>query len=376
MENPSLPTRLPTTHKVSAVRAFNFSPGPAALPLEVLEQARDELLDWRGGGTSVMEISHRSKAFVDVAAQAESDLRELMSIPRNFKVLFMQGGASAQFALVPMNLTAPLATVDYVNTGYWSRKGMTEAARYCAVHVAGDAGGNYTRVPAQSELQFSGSAAYAHYTPNETIGGVEFGYVPDAGGIPIVADMSSSILSRPIDVAKFGLIYAGAQKNIGPSGLTVLIVREDLIGRARPDTPHVFDYQAVADDQSMLNTPPTFAWYMAGLVFKWLKSTGGLVAIGERNKLKAQKLYAAIDASPLYRNSVAKDARSRMNVTFTMNNPELDPVFLAAAAEAGLHGLKGHRVVGGMRASIYNAMPLEGVERLIAFMREFERRHA
>ena len=357
------------------MRAFNFSPGPAVLPLEVLQQVRDELLDWRGGGTSVMEISHRSKPFLDVAAQAEADLRELMSIPRNFKVLFMQGGASAQFALVPMNLTAPQATVDYVNTGHWSRKGMTEAARYCKVHVAGDAGGNYTRVPAQSELQFSGAAAYAHYTPNETIGGVEFGYVPDAGGVPIVADMSSSILSRPVDVAKFGLIYAGAQKNIGPAGLTVVIVREDLIGRARADIPHVFDYQAIAEDQSLLNTPPTFAWYVAGLVFKWLKRAGGVTAMGERNQVKAQKLYAAIDASPLYRNSVAADARSRMNVTFTMVKPDLDGAFLAAAADAGLHGLKGHRAVGGMRASIYNAMPLEGVDRLIAFMREFERRH-
>jgi phosphoserine aminotransferase len=357
------------------VRAFNFSPGPAVLPLEVLQQVRDELLDWQGGGTSVMEISHRSKAFLEVAAQAEADLRELMSIPRNFKVLFMQGGASAQFALVPMNLTAPLATIDYVNTGHWSRKGMTEAARYCKVHVAGDAGGNYTRVPAQSELQFSGAAAYAHYTPNETIGGVEFGYVPDAGGVPIVADMSSSILSRPVEVAKFGLIYAGAQKNIGPAGLTVVIVREDLIGRARADTPHVFDYQAVADDQSLLNTPPTFAWYMAGLVFKWLKRAGGVSAMGERNQVKAQKLYAAIDASQLYRNSVAADARSRMNVTFTIRKPDLDAAFLAAAADAGLYGLKGHRALGGMRASIYNAMPLEGVERLIAFMLEFERRH-
>jgi phosphoserine aminotransferase len=357
------------------LRAFNFSPGPAVLPLEVLEQVRDELLDWQGGGTSVMEISHRSRAFVDVAAQAEADLRDLMSIPRNYKVLFMQGGASAQFSLVPMNLTAPHASVDYVNTGHWSGKAITEAARYCTVHVAGDAGGNYIRVPAQSELQFSGAAGYAHYTPNETIGGVEFGYIPDAGGVPIVADMSSSILSRPVEVAKFGLIYAGAQKNIGPAGLTVLIVRDDLLGRARPDTPHVFDYQAVADDQSMLNTPPTFAWYMAGLVFKWLKRAGGVSAMGERNKVKARKLYAAIDASALYRNPVAKDARSRMNVTFSLAKPDLDAAFLAAAAEAGLHGLKGHRAVGGMRASIYNAMPLEGVETLIAFMHEFERRH-
>jgi phosphoserine aminotransferase len=358
------------------VRALNFSPGPAVLPLEVLQQVREELLDWQGGGTSVMEISHRSKAFVEVAAQAEADLRELMSIPPNYKVLFMQGGASAQFALVPMNLTAAHdSVVDYVNTGHWSRKALTEAARYCTVHIAGDAGGNYTRVPPQSELQFSGAAAYAHYTPNETIGGVEFAYVPDAGGVPVVADMSSSILSQPVEVAKFGLIYAGAQKNIGPAGLTVLIVRDDLIGRARLDTPRVFDYKAVADDQSMLNTPPTFAWYVAGLVFKWLKRSGGVSAMGERNKVKAQKLYAAIDASALYRNPVARDARSRMNVTFTMVRSDLDAAFLAAAAEAGLHGLKGHRALGGMRASIYNAMPLEGVERLIAFMGEFERRH-
>ena len=356
------------------MRIFNFSPGPAVLPLEVLEQVRDELLDWHGGGTSVMEISHRSKGFLDVAAQAEADLRELMSIPRNYKVLFLQGGASAQFALVPLNLAAPQSTVDYVNTGHWSHKAIAEAGRYCKVHVAGDAGGNYTRVPAQAELQFSGAAAYAHYTPNETIGGVEFGYVPDSGGVPLVADMSSSILSQPIDVSRFGLIYAGAQKNIGPSGLTVVIVRDDLVGHARTETPLVFDYKAVADNQSMLNTPPTFAWYMAGLVFKWLKRTGGVAAAGERNRVKARTLYAAIDESLLYRNSVAADARSRMNVTFTLRKPDLDAVFLAAAADAGLHGLKGHRVLGGMRASIYNAMPLAGVEALIAFMREFERR--
>jgi phosphoserine aminotransferase len=357
------------------MRAFNFSPGPAVLPLAVLEQARDELLDWHQGGTSVMEISHRSQAFLEVAAQAESDLRELLSIPRNYKVLFLQGGASAQFSLVPMNLTAPQSTVDFVNTGHWSRKAMTEASRYCKVHVAGDAGGNYTRVPAQAELRFSSDAAYVHYTPNETIGGVEFGYIPDTGRVPLVADMSSSILSCPLDIAKFGLIYAGAQKNIGPSGLVVIIVREDLIGHPRPDTPHVFDYKAVADDQSLLNTPPTFAWYMAGLVFKWLRKAGGVRAIGERNALKSRTLYAAIDGSRLYRNAVAKDARSRMNVTFNLIDPQLDTVFLAAAEEAGLRGLKGHRALGGMRASIYNAMPLEGVERLIAFMREFERRH-
>ena len=358
------------------MRVFNFSPGPAVLPLEVLEQARDELLDWQHSGMSVMEISHRSKGFVQVASEAEADLRDLLSIPRNYKVLFMQGGASAQFSLVPLNLATPQSTVDYVNTGHWSQRAIAEAGRYCKVHVAGDAGDDYTRVPPQSELRFSADAAYEHYTPNETIGGVEFGYVPDTRRVPLVADMSSSILSRPIDVSKFGMIYAGSQKNIGPSGVVVAIVRDDLIGHARTETPRVFDYKAIADNQSMLNTPPTFAWYMAGLVFKWLKRAGGLAAVGERNRVKAQTLYAAVDASQLYKNTVAKDARSWMNVTFALNKPELDPAFLTEASAAGLHGLKGHRVSGGMRASIYNAMPLAGVEALIAFMREFERKHA
>jgi phosphoserine aminotransferase len=357
------------------VRAFNFSPGPAVLPLEVLEKARDELLDWDGSGMSVMEISHRSKGFVDVAAQAESDLRELMSIPANYKVLFMQGGASAQFSLVPLNLSPRNSVVDYINTGHWSQRGITEAARYCAVHVAGDAGGDYNRVPPQKELRFSGRGAYVHYTPNETISGVEFAYVPETGRVPLVADMSSSILSRPIEVAKFGMIYAGAQKNIGPSGLTVVIVRADLLGRARPDTPHVFDYQAIADNQSMLNTPPTFAWYMAGLVLKWLKALGGVAEMGRRNQAKAAMLYACIDASHLYKNCVAADARSWMNVTFTLSNPALDSEFLAAAAAAGLKGLKGHRILGGMRASLYNAMPIAGVEKLCTFMRDFESGH-
>ena len=358
------------------MRAFNFSPGPAVLPLEVLEQAQSELLDWHQSGMSVMEISHRSQAFEQVAAEAESDIRDLMAIPRNYKVLFLQGGASAQFSFVPMNLAEAGSTVDYVNTGHWSHKAIAEGRRYCKVHVAGDAGGSYTRVPPQSELRFSEGATYVHYTPNETIGGVEFGYLPETHGVPLVADMSSSILSRPIDVSKFGLIYAGAQKNIGPSGLVVVIVRDDLLGHARSGTPQVFDYKAVADNQSMLNTPATFPWYMAGLVFKWIKGVGGLAAIGERNRIKAQTLYAAIDASQLYKSPVAKDSRSWMNVTFTLNKPDLDGAFLAAAAAAGLHGLKGHRVLGGMRASIYNAMPLAGVEVLIAFMREFERRHA
>lgn len=358
------------------MRVFNFSPGPAALPLEVMQQTRDELLDWHASGMSVMEISHRSKAFEQSAAEAEADLRDLLSIPANYKVLFLQGGASAQFSFVPMNLARLESTVDYINTGHWSQKAIAEAGRYCKVNIAGDAGGSYRRVPPQSELRLSPEAAYVHYTPNETISGVEFGYVPQTGGVPLVADMSSSILSRPIDVSRFGLIYAGAQKNIGPPGLTVVIVREDLIGRARKETPLVFDYKAIAGSQSMLNTPPTFAWYMAGLVFKWLKAGGGLKAMGERNRIKAQTLYAAVDASRLYKNSVASDARSWMNVTFTLNKPELDPAFLTAAAAAGLHGLKGHRVSGGVRASIYNAMPLEGVETLIAFMRQFEGQHA
>jgi phosphoserine aminotransferase len=362
------------------MRAFNFSPGPAALPLEVLEQARDDMLDWNHGGMSVMEVSHRGKAFMEVAAEAEADLRDLMSIPANYRVLFMQGGASAQFAIIPMNLTTAESTADYVNTGHWSNKAILEARRYCKVHVAGDGagpgdGGTYLRAPSQRELRLSRDATYLHYTPNETISGVEFGYVPETGGTPLVADMSSSILSRPLDVSRFALIYAGAQKNIGPSGLVIVIVRDDLIGRARAATPLVFDYKAVADDHSMLNTPPTFAWYMSGLVFKWLKRQGGVKAMGERNRIKAQRLYAAIDESPFYRSSVALDSRSWMNVTFTLADPKLDATFLEMAAAEGLKNLKGHRVLGGMRASLYNAMTLEGVDALIAFMREFERTH-
>jgi len=362
------------------MRPYNFSPGPAALPLEVLEQAREEMLDWHGSGMSVMEISHRGKAFTQVAAEAEADLRELMAVPREYKVLFLQGGASAQFAVVPLNLTLPGASTDYIDTGHWSQKAIAEARRYCAVHVAwgaaaGAAADGHLRAPPQSELDLEADAAYVHYTSNETISGVEFHYVPATRGAPLVADMSSNILSRPIDVSRFGLIYAGAQKNIGPSGLTVVVVHEDLIGRARAETPLVFNYKTVADEHSMLNTPPTFAWYMAGLVFKWLKRNGGVAAMGERNRIKAQALYAAIDGSSLYRNSVARDSRSWMNVTFTLKDPALDAAFIDQAAAAGLHNLKGHRVLGGMRASLYNAMPLAGVQALIGFMREFERKH-
>jgi phosphoserine aminotransferase len=359
------------------VRVFNFAAGPATLPVEVLEQVREELTDWHGCGMSVMEVSHRSKAFVAVAQEAEQRLRELLAVPAHYQVLFLQGGATGQFAAVPMNLARADSTVDYLNTGVWSRKALAEAQRLTGkVNIAADeAGSKYTTVPAADALTLSAHAAYVHYTPNETIGGVEFPYVPDTAGVPLVADMSSTILSRPLEVAKFALIYAGAQKNIGPAGLTVVIVHRDLTGKARPGTPAVWDYQAMADEGSMLNTPPTFAWYCAGLVFRWLQAQGGLAAVAERNRAKAQLLYGAIDASGFYANPVAVSCRSWMNVPFTLAAPELDRTFLAAAHEAGLMNLEGHRSVGGMRASLYNAMPLAGVQALVAFMREFERRH-
>ena len=359
------------------MRVFNFSAGPAVLPLEVLEQARDEMTDWNGSGMSVMEVSHRGKAFVATAQQAEADLRELLSIPASYKVLFLQGGATAQFSAVPLNLAAEGATVSYVNTGAWSKKAIGEAKRYNKVSVAADAADSgYNSVPPQSGWKVDPGSAYLHYTPNETIGGVEFPFVPSIGAMPLVADMSSTILSRPTDVSRFGLIYAGAQKNIGPSGITVVIVREDLVGKARAGTPTVLDYKAMADEGSMLNTPPTFGWYFAGLVFKWLKRQGGVAAMAERNRAKADKLYGAIDGSGgFYRNPVEKSARSWMNVPFTLARPELDKEFLAQASQAGLKNLEGHRSVGGMRASLYNAMPLEGVNALVAFMQEFARTH-
>ena len=346
------------------------------LPLEVLEQAREELTDWRGSGMSVLEVSHRSKAFVAVGQELESLLRELVGIPREYRVVLLQGGATAQFAGVPLNLATSDATADYVNTGAWSKKAIAEAKRLCKVHIAADeAASGYNTVPAAQALEASPGAAYLHYTPNETIGGVEFPYVPQTGAVPLVADMSSTILSRPLEVRRFGLIYAGAQKNLGPAGLTLVIVREDLIGRARAGTPTVLDYKAMADDSSMLNTPPTFAWYLALLVLRWVKAQGGLAALGERNGAKAEALYGAIDGSGFYRNPVEKSCRSLMNVPFTLKNPELDKKFLSEAAAAGLTNLEGHRSVGGMRASLYNAMPLAGVQALIAFMKEFERRN-
>ena len=320
------------------------------------------MTDWKGSGMSVMEVSHRSKAFIAVAQEAEADLRELLAIPANYKVLFLQGGATGMFSAIPMNLATADSTVDYVNTGAWSKKAIGEAKRFCkVVNVAADeAASNYSTVPAQGALKLTPDAAYFHYTPNETIGGVEFDYVPDVGNVPLVADFSSTILSRPIDVSKFGLIYAGAQKNIGPSGICVVIVRDDLIGKARPGTPSVWDFKAMADEGSMLNTPPTFGWYFAGLVFKWLKKQGGLKAMEQRNRDKAEKLYGFIEGSGFYKSPVAKNARSWMNVPFTLAKPELDKTFCAEAAKAGLVNLEGHRSVGGMRASIYNAMSHRG----------------
>ncbi|HTL20374.1 MAG TPA: 3-phosphoserine/phosphohydroxythreonine transaminase [Steroidobacteraceae bacterium] len=359
------------------MRVFNFAAGPATLPVEVLEQVRDELLDWQGSGASVMEVSHRGKAFMAVAQESEALLRELLGVPSQYRVLFLQGGATGQFAAVPLNLAAADSTVDFIDTGHWSQKALREARRYIArVNIAADeAASKYTTVPSPQALRLTPGAAYVHYTPNETIGGVEFPYVPATGSVPLVADMSSTLLSRPLDVRQFGLIYAGAQKNIGPAGLVVVIVRDELTGRARPGTPAVWDYHAMAQEGSLLNTPATFAWYVAGLVLRWLKAQGGLTAMAAHNRAKAQLLYETIDSSGFYRNPVAVNCRSWMNVPFTLADARLDESFLAGARAAGLANLAGHRSVGGMRASLYNAMPLAGVEALVAFMRDFARRH-
>jgi phosphoserine aminotransferase len=357
-------------------RIFNFSAGPAALPQAVLEQAQQEMMDWHGCGTSVMEMSHRGKEFMSIAQQAETDLRELMAIPDNYKVLFLQGGASSQFAMVPLNLCVAnkKSKADYAFTGHWSKKAVAEGKRFCDVNVAVNTeAGKFTSVPEQSSWQLSADAAYVHYTPNETIAGVEFGWLPETGDIPLVADMSSSILSRPVDVSKHGIIYAGAQKNIGPAGLTIVIIREDLIGNAGDQVPAMLNYKTHADGDSMYNTPPTYSWYIAGLVFQWLKKAGGLDAIATINQSKAKKLYAAIDGSNgFYRNPVDVNCRSIMNIPFILQDDALDKLFLEESAKAGLVQLKGHRSVGGMRASIYNAMPEAGIDSLIEFMKHFQ----
>jgi phosphoserine aminotransferase len=357
-------------------RIFNFSAGPAVLPTEVLEQARDEMLDWRGTGMSVMEMSHRGKEFISIHAQAEKDVRELMNIPANYKVLFMQGGAIGENAIVPMNMLRGKASADYINTGEWSKKSIKEAKKYGGVNVAASSeANNFTNIPKRDTWKLDANAAYVHICSNETIGGVQYHYTPDTGSVPLVADMSSDILSRPTDVSKFGLIYAGAQKNMGPAGLTLVIVRDDLIGQALPSTPSAFDYKQQADNDSMYNTPPTYAIYIAGLVFQWIKKQGGLTAMEAHNRKKAAILYDYLAATSFYTNPVAQDDRSLMNVPFKLKNEALDEAFLKGAQALGMAQLKGHRSVGGMRASIYNAMPIAGVEALVAYMKEFEKKN-
>lgn len=358
-------------------RAYNFCAGPAALPEEVLLQAREEMLDWHGKGLSVMEMSHRSDEFVGIAQEAESLLRELLSVPQDYKVLFLQGGANLQFSSVPLNLLGSRSSADYIDTGIWSNKAVKEAARYAKIDViANTADQHYHRVPQQQELKFNKDAAYVHYCSNETIGGLEFDYVPvTENGVPLVCDMSSTILSRPMDVAQYDMIYAGAQKNIGPAGLCLVIIKESLLDREVSSIPTMMSYRVAAENDSMYNTPPTFAWYLSGLVFQWLKRQGGVTAIGEVNARKASKLYAAIDESRLYANPIAVANRSWMNVPFTLADTGLEKAFLKEADAAGLLNLKGHRSVGGMRASIYNAVPEAAVDALIDFMHAFEKKY-
>ena len=357
-------------------RSFNFCAGPAALPQAVLEIARDDMLEWHGKGLSLMEMSHRSPEVVGVTTHAEQTLRELLGISADYAVLFLQGGASTQFASVPLNLIAESGSADYVNTGQWSKKAIAEGKRFANVNVAASSEDtNFSTIPARDSWQLGADAAYLHYTPNETIGGVEYFWTPQVD-VPLVADMSSTILSRPIKVDDFGVIYAGAQKNIGPDGLTIAIVRRDLLGRAGARCPTMLDWKVAADNDSMYNTPPTFAIYLAGLVFDWLQELGGLTAMEKINRRKAEKLYAAIDDSDFYANPVELPSRSLMNVPFTLADDTLDKLFLQESEAAGLLNLKGHRSVGGMRASLYNAVSEEAVDALIAFMLDFEQRKA
>jgi len=358
------------------MRVFNFSAGPAVLPEDVLRKAAAEMLDWHGSGMSVMEMSHRGKEFIAIAAKAEADFRTLLAVPKSYKVLFLQGGAIAENAIVPMNLLGGKSAADYVNTGEWSKKSIKEAKKYCKVNVAASSeDANFSYVPAQSAWHLDPAAAYVHVCTNETIGGVEYSWTPDTGDVPLVADMSSHILSRPVDVAKYGVIYAGAQKNMGPAGLTVVVVRDDLLDRALPITPSVFHWKEQADAESMLNTPPTYAIYIAGLVFEWLLEQGGVAAIERTNVAKAKLLYDYLDATGFYTNPVRREDRSRMNVPFKLRDESLDGAFLKGAEARGMLQLKGHRAVGGMRASIYNAMPVEGVQALVDYLQDFERRN-
>jgi len=364
-------------------RVYNFSAGPAVLPQEVLQQAAEEMLDWHGSGMSVMEMSHRGKEFISIYEAAERDFRELLGVPANYKILFLQGGGIGENAIVPLNLVgrkSQPAVVDFVNTGSWSSKSIKEAKKYCTVNVAASSEEqNFTTIPPRDSWKLSKDAAYVHICTNETIDGVEFQYTPDVGAdtnnAPLVADMSSHILSRAVDVSKYGVIFGGAQKNIGPAGLTLVIVRDDLIGHALPICPSAFDWKLVADNNSMYNTPPTYAIYIAGLVFQWLKKQGGVAAMEQRNIAKAALLYDYLDATDFYSNKIAKECRSRMNVPFFLRDESLNDAFLAGAKERNLLQLKGHKSVGGMRASIYNAMPIEGVQALVEYLKEFEKKH-
>jgi len=358
------------------MQVFNFSAGPAVLPREVLERAAAEMLDWHGSGMSVMEMSHRGPEFIEIAAKAEADLRTLMAIPDDYAVLFLQGGAVAENAIIPMNLLGERKVADYVNTGEWSKKSIKEAKKYCSVNVAASSeDASFTYVPPQASWKLTPDAAYVHVCTNETIGGIEYHWTPDTGPVPLVADASSHILSRPVDVTRYGVIYAGAQKNAGPAGVTLVIVRRDLLDRALPITPSAFHWKEQAENDSMLNTPPTYSIYIAGLVFEWLLAQGGLAAIERHNVAKANLLYDYLDATEFYRNPVRVPDRSRMNVPFKLRDDVLDKAFLSGAEERGLLQLKGHRSVGGMRASIYNAMPIAGVQALLEYMREFERKN-
>ena len=355
-------------------RAFNFSAGPAALPTSVLQQVQEELLEWKSERASVMEVSHRGQGFIDCAADAERDLRELVGVPDDYAVLFLQGGATALAALLPLNLAGPESSADYVLTGHWGEKALENASPSVRAHVAASSKeSGYRSIPAERDWKLSNHPAYLHYTSNETIHGVEFQHIPDVGSVPLVADFSSSLLSRPLDVSRFGAIYGGAQKNLGPAGITILVIRRNLLGRHGRNLPPIFELGNQVANDSMFNTPPTFSWYVVGLVLKWLKEQGGVEAIGQQNALKSELLYAAIDGSGgFYRNFVDPSCRSRMNVPFVLPDPALDKFFLKAAEAAGLLGLKGHRALGGMRASIYNAMPLQGVQALVDFMADFK----
>jgi phosphoserine aminotransferase len=355
-------------------RIYNFSAGPATMPVEVLQQAKDELLDWKGLGASVMEISHRSQPFIEMAQDAEHDFRDLLQIPDNYKVLFLQGGARSQFAMVPMNLLSNKLSADYLDTGIWSSIAIKEAQRYCTVNVvASSSNQGYVTIPPRDTWRINSGSAYFHYVDNETVNGVEFPNIPDVP-LPLVSDMSSNLLSRPFDVTRFALFYAGAQKNIGPAGLTIVVIREDLLGKATFFTPSMFNYELHAKAGSMYNTPPTYAWYLAGLTFKWLKKQGGLPVIAAQNATKAAKLYDFIDHSGFYFNPVDHDYRSKMNVIFCLKDENLNGQFLRESAEVGLANLKGHKLVGAMRASIYNALPIEAIDALINFMQDFSKR--